>query len=143
MIIDKLHRITKPLINISMLFATVFFSVSPSVVMSHHSFAVEFEKDKIDTIEGVVTEVWFKNPHVRYYIKVVNEKGEEEMWDVRAGSASNLTRSGWGKNAIKVGDEVTVTGNLGRDGKKLMSIDKIVLPDGTAFPRKVGLQITP
>ena len=43
---------------------------------AHHSYAAEFDRDSPITIEGVVTEVWFKSPHVRYYIKVTDEDGK-------------------------------------------------------------------
>jgi len=41
-----------------------------ATAQAHHSFAAEFLEDQTATFEGVVTEVWFKNPHVRYYIEV-------------------------------------------------------------------------
>ena len=49
-----------------------------SVAYSHHSFTAEFVADKTATLKGTVTQVWFKNPHVRYLFVVENEEGEEE-----------------------------------------------------------------
>lgn len=100
---------------------------------AHHSFAAEFQADKIGTIHGVVTEVWFRNPHVRYYIEVTKENGDKEMWDTRSDSPTLLVRKGWTKNTIKEGDEVTVTGHLAHDDRKLMSVISIELADGTVL----------
>jgi hypothetical protein len=109
-------------------------ALAPSVGLSHHSFAAEFIREVI-TIEGIVTEVWFKNPHVRYYMEVTNERGETEVWDTRGGSATNLQRSGaWTRDSIKPGDWVVMTGNRGRDGRKLLDIRMVRLPDGTVLP---------
>lgn len=98
---------------------------------AHHSFAAEFLADRTRTIEGVVTEVWFRNPHVRYYIEVVDENGEKVSWDVRTSSPTILYRRGWNESTIKEGDRVKVEGYVGRDGRKLLSLISIELPDGT------------
>ena len=57
---------------ISILAAVLLCSVNAN---AHHSYAAEFDPEHPATIEGVVTEVWFKNPHIRYYIKVTGEDG--------------------------------------------------------------------
>ena len=101
------------------------------VANAHHSFAAEFLADETAIFHGVVTEVWFKNPHVRYYIEIMNEDGSKEIWDVRASSPALLVRKGWSKNTIKEGDEITVTGFLGRDERKILSVQTIELADGT------------
>ena len=97
----------------------------------HHSFAVEFTAEESATIKGIVAEVWFRNPHVRYFVDVVNEEGETVRWDTRGSSPSLLVRKGWTKTTIEAGDEVTIRGHLGREDKKLMSIIWIELADGT------------
>jgi len=50
---------------------------------SHHSFTAEFVADKTATLNGKITQVWFKNPHVRYLIEVENDAGEAETCDAR------------------------------------------------------------
>ena len=102
-----------------------------AVAKAHHSFAAEFVDDQTDTLEGVVTEVWFKNPHVRYYINVEMDGGVSESWDVRGASPTSLIRQGWTPKTIQEGDRIKVHGHLGRDGRKLMSIIWIELADGT------------
>ncbi len=99
---------------------------------SHHSFSAEFTAERTSTITGVVTEVWFRNPHVRYYVDVTTDDGEVEQWDTRGSSPSLLVRRGWTKNTIKVGDTVTLTGHQAHeDDRKLLSIIWIELADGT------------
>jgi hypothetical protein len=105
--------------------------MATAVAKAHHSFAAEFLEDQTDTIDGVVTEVWFRNPHVRYYVEIETEDGERETWDVRGLSPTSLVRRGWTPKTIQEGDHITVHGHLGRDGRKLMSIIWIELDDGT------------
>ena len=102
-----------------------------AAAVAHHSFAAEFLEDQTQTIEGTVTEVWFKNPHVRYYIDVQTEDGTVESWDVRGSSPTILVRRGWTPDTITEGDVIKVHGHLGRDDRKLMSWLYIELEDGT------------
>lgn len=100
---------------------------------AHHSFAAEFLADRTLTIEGTVKEVWFRNPHVRYYVEVTTDEGRVESWDVRTSSPTILVRRGWNENTVREGDSVRVEGYLGRDGRKLLSLISIELPDGTVL----------
>ena len=110
---------------------------------AHHSYVAEFDADSPATIEGIVKEVWFKNPHVRYYITVTNEDGEEVVWDTRGLSPVKLVRQGWNKKTIKVGDRVKVHGHTGRTNKTILSIIDITLPDGRVLTsRSVAYDIT-
>jgi hypothetical protein len=104
---------------------------------SHHSFTAEFVADKTATLKGTITQVWFRNPHVRYLFVVENEDGEEETWDARGSPVVWLARKGWKKDTIQVGDVVEMYGFLGRDGIKMLSIVTITLADGTVMVDKV------
>ena len=102
----------------------------PEFALPHHSYAAEFDRDAPQTIEGEVVEVWFRSPHVRYYIKVMDEDGNEITWDTRGLTPVKLVRQGWMKDTIKVGDIVKVHGHVGHTNKTIMSILDITLPDG-------------
>jgi len=123
------------LMSISMLGGLILY---PIVSFAHHSFAAEFLADEWVTIDGVITEVWFKNPHVRYYLESEDESGIKIRWDARTNAASIMQRAGWNKNSIIVGDRLTVKGNRGRRGKKLLSITTVTFPDGRVFTTKPG-----
>ncbi len=112
-------------------FATLL--AAAAAARAHHSFAAEFLGDQTRTIEGTVTEVWFKNPHVRYYIETTGDNGVAETWDVRTSSPTILVRRGWTPKTINEGDMVTVEGYLGRDGRRLLALISIELPDGTVL----------
>ncbi|MCH8302940.1 MAG: hypothetical protein IH912_09320 [Proteobacteria bacterium] len=106
------------------------FMLLASNSFAHHSYVAEFDADNPITIEGVVKEVWFKNPHVRYYVTVTSEDGEEVLWDTRGLSPVKLVRQGWTRKTIKVGDRIKMHGHAGRTNKTIMSILDITLPDG-------------
>ena len=56
--------------------------ISCNSINAHHSFAVEFTAEKTIEIEGVVSEIWFRNPHVRYYVDI-SDNNKVIRWDVR------------------------------------------------------------
>ena len=104
--------------------------------VAHHSLAVEFDSLTIVKVEGVVNEVWYKNPHVRYYLTVVNEAGEEVNWDTHAHNIAGMTRQGYLKDTVKVGDKVIMEGHGTRNGSPKLFIRAWTLPDGVR--RAVG-----
>jgi hypothetical protein len=126
--------------------AVILLLSSNGVVYGHHSFAVEFTAERTITIAGKVTEVWFRNPHVRYYVEVKNQDNQIEHWDVRTSSPSLLVRKGWTKKTISPGDQIIIRGHPGREGRKLLSVISIKLPNGSILgqdPQPAGYSEIP
>jgi hypothetical protein len=115
---------------ISAAIATIGLALLPRIVSGHHSYAAEFDRNAPMTIEGVVTEVWFRSPHVRYYISVTDDDGNEVLWDTRGLTPTKLVRQGWMKNTINVGDHIKLYGHIGHTNKTIMSIIDVTLPGG-------------
>ena len=97
---------------------------------AHHSISAEYDMHTKDTIEGVVSEVWFKNPHVRYYLTVQNGEGEDVVWNTHGHNPVTLVRTGWMADTIQVGDKISVTGDQTRNGSPKLFIRTIELADG-------------
>jgi hypothetical protein len=96
---------------------------------AHHSFAAEFVASEMITVEGIVVEVRFRNPHVQYFIDV-DVDGETEGWNVQAQNVPSLRRRGWSKDTLQTGDRISVTGFPGRDGARKVYVDSVVTPSG-------------
>lgn len=105
-------------------------TLAPDRSNAHHSYAAEFDRNAPMTIEGVVTEVWFRSPHVRYYVTVTDENGNAVLWDTRGLTPTKLVRQGWMKDTIKVGDKIKMYGHIGHTNKTIMSIIDVTLQDG-------------
>jgi len=98
---------------------------------AHHSFAAEYDATKTITLKGVVTKIEWTNPHVRFYVDVKDDKGAVANWDLELQSVNTLTRAGWSRSSLKVGDIITVTAWLARDGSKRGNArENITLADG-------------
>jgi hypothetical protein len=105
---------------------------------AHHSFSAEFDANARGELTGVVTEVRFSNPHVRYRIDVENAAGEVESWELQAASVTAISEQGWRKDSVKVGDIVKVEGQLGRIASKKLFVRGIEFADGTKIGQGAG-----
>jgi len=100
----------------------------------HHSVAAEFDTTQQAELEGEITQVWFSNPHVRYRLTVTNGDGTTEDWELQGGNVTNLLRQNWTADSLRVGDRVTASGDVGRDGAKKLRIREVVTADGRVVP---------
>ncbi len=100
---------------------------------AHHSFAAEFSYELFGSREGEVVEVHFVNPHAHIFFTVKNDNGEEEIWDAQSSTPRNLLRRGWNQDTIKIGDRITIEGNLGLENSHKLWIITMTLEDGTVI----------
>ncbi|HEY7671182.1 MAG TPA: DUF6152 family protein [Gammaproteobacteria bacterium] len=107
---------------------------------AHHSVAAEFDTSLQGELEGDITQVWFTNPHVRYRLTVPKSDGTTEDWELQAGNVTTLLRQNWSADSLKVGDHITVAGDLGRAGAKKVRIREIAFADGRVLPQRGGPQ---
>jgi hypothetical protein len=100
---------------------------APALV--HHSGAM-FDREKVITITGTVTEFNWTNPHASFRLDVPNAAGKVESWAVEMNSPNNLVHLGWKRSSIKAGDKVTAKINPLRDGRPGGLYIGITLTDG-------------
>jgi hypothetical protein len=98
-------------------FAIAFVVASATATaFAHHSFSAEFDLDKPIRLTGVVTKLEWTNPHAWFFMDVKDESGKVTNWGWELGSPNGLLRTGWNRNSLKLGTEVTVEGSRARDG---------------------------
>ena len=107
---------------------------------AHHAFAADYEAGQEGVVEGVITEVIYKNPHARYYLEVTNDDGEKELWDLQTMNLMMLGRVGWTKDTLQVGDNVRVEGIVGRNNTKRLSINVVTVDDGRVISPQRGIR---
>jgi hypothetical protein len=97
-------------------------------VRAHHSFAAQYDAEKIVTLTGKVTKVEWMNPHVYFYIDVTAADGGVTPWALEIGGGPNsLLRQGWTRDSLKTDDVVNIEGWLARDGTNLANARSVVL----------------
>lgn len=98
-------------------------------LFAHHGTGM-YDPQHPVTLEGIVTEFEFVNPHARIHIEVKDKKGSVEQWIVECSAPAKLYRSGWTAKTLKPGDRITATGFARKDGTKEMAMTKIVPQNG-------------
>ena len=99
-------------------------------VLAHHSFAAEFDGSKSIRLTGTLTKVEWTNPHSYFYIDVKSDNGDVVKWSCEAGSPGALSRRGFKRGDLKLGDTVIVDGYRAKDGSNLVDARRVTLPDG-------------
>jgi hypothetical protein len=96
---------------------------------AHHSTA-EFDYTKQVTINGIVKEVQWTNPHSYIQLLTDGEGAEKIEWSVEIGSPSLNVNMGWRKNSVKPGDVVTMVLSPARNGKPYGTLRVLTFADG-------------
>jgi len=97
---------------------------------AHHAFSTEFDSAKPITLEGVVTRIDWENPHVYFYINVTDTSGAVVNWKCETRGPNGLTRQGWNRDSMKIGDKVIVHGSLARQIPNMVDGRQVTLADG-------------
>jgi hypothetical protein len=96
---------------------------------AHHSVAM-FDGSRTITLKGTVKEFQWVNPHVLIWVNAEGENGDPpRLWGVELSSPGVLTRNGWSKRSLKVGDKVSIDVAPLRDGKPGGLFRKATLSD--------------
>ena len=98
--------------------------------LAHHSFAAEFDGTKAVRLRGTLTKMEWTNPHSYFYIDVTDEKGKVVSWGCEAASPGALSRRGFKRGDVKLGDTLIVDGYLAKDHSHLIDARRVTLPDG-------------
>ncbi len=76
---------------------------------AHHAWH-GYDMANLTTLRGAVTQFDWANPHVWIYLDVKDDKGNAEKWNAGGPSPSRMANTGWDKDTLKPGDQITVIG---------------------------------
>lgn len=111
---------------------SVLFGISLAVgaAWAHHSFAAMYDGNKAVRLKGRLTKVEWTNPHSYFYLDVKDENGKVVNWGAEGANPSALSRRGFGKGDVKLGDLVIIDGYAAKDGSHFIDARRITLPSG-------------
>jgi hypothetical protein len=82
---------------------------------AHHEILAKFDDHKPITLNGSVTLVDWRNPHVHVFMNV-RSGSQTDNWAIELESPIDLEQSGWSRDTLHPGDGVVVDGMAARDG---------------------------
>ena len=108
--------------------------------LAHHS-ATMFEEKRTITVEGVVKEFQYSNPHSWLLVDVKDKAGKVTTWGFEAEGPSTLQRAGIRPSEFPVGTKVTITGRPMKDGRPAAIWEFAVRGDGKKFNPRDGFRV--
>jgi hypothetical protein len=120
-------------------FSALVLTGAASVVTAHHSGTMFDEKKEV-TLEGVVKEFQYTNPHSWLLVDVTNADGSITTWGFEAEGPSTMMQRKIRRSDFAPGTKVRITGHPMKDGRPAAAWTKGVrLTDGMEFfPRGGG-----
>ncbi|HEV3331389.1 MAG TPA: DUF6152 family protein, partial [Bryobacteraceae bacterium] len=113
------------------------FAVSAGLLLTsfpavaHHSFAAEYDSNQVLTIKGAISKVDWTNPHIYIYVDVKDASGKVTTWALEGYPPNTLKRTGFTKDTLKIGDEITITAYKAKDGTNTGAGREITFSDGS------------
>lgn len=102
----------------------------PLQATSHHAVAGSYDQSQMVELQGEVTDVLWRNPHVQLSIRVVADNGAAEVWELATTSLSNMRRWQIAPDFIEVGDAIRVAGNPAVRGRHGLYVRNVLTRSG-------------
>ena len=112
------------------LLVVLLCAAASSRAVAHHSFAAVFDASKAIRVTGTLAKVEWTNPHIYFYVDATDEKGTVVRWACESGAPGALSRRGFKRSVLKLGDTLIVDGYRAKNGANLMDARRVTLPDG-------------
>ena len=112
-----------------------FFAVATGLIViavpifAHHGNA-EYDEKRPLTLKGTVTEFMWASPHSKIFLNAKDANGSVVHWSIETLSPGKLARAGWTKDAVKPGEQITVTFSPAKNGSATGFLQKVVFLDG-------------
>ena len=118
--------------------AALWILIAAAPVAAHHS-RVMFDEEKTITIEGVMTNMAWANPHSLFFVSA-RPAGQPDApvsnWSVEGPRVRELNLMGWERDDIQAGDNVRITGHPRKDGRQQILLIEIRDEKGHHFVEK-------
>ena len=112
-------------------------SASGTPASAHHSLS-DYDSSRRTTVDGVISQFQFVNPHPFLVLDVKDTSGAVQQWRLEMDNRSELTDAGISKDTLKFGDRIVVSGNPGRSQPRTMYIQKLERPADGFVVEQVG-----
>ena len=103
-------------------------ALAPCIARAHHAAAAIYDRSRVTEVEGDITSVYWRNPHVLFTMRISGVDGA--VWKVESNSVSVLSRMNVTSDTVEVGDTVRIAGWPARRDETRLFVSNLLLPDG-------------
>ena len=125
-----LSRSRAPLLSALVVMLVMFASADTAV--AHHSGAM-WDSAKTVTLEGIVKEFQWSNPHcwIQLLVKEAGDAtGEQQEWSIEMAAPIQVRQGGWKPGTLKAGDRIRISIHPAHDGSHAGNFVSAVSSDG-------------
>jgi hypothetical protein len=108
-----------------------------TATVAHHSIAGVYDSKSSVTVDGVVSEFHFVNPHP-FVIVSADRNGHPETWRLELDNRFELVDAGMKGDTLKAGDRIVARGSRARDGSRSIYALRIDRPADGFYMEQVG-----
>jgi hypothetical protein len=118
-------------LNLAVLLITLSI---PLAAYSHHGANNNPEMylaENLVRLDGEISQIFWRNPHPRLMLTVIDEQGGEQEWELEMGSNVNgYNAMGIGEDFVQIGDRVRAAGVVSRRDPASIGLQNLLLSNG-------------
>ena len=107
-------------------------------VRAHHSIAGIYDSSKPITIDAVVVDFQFVNPHPYVTVESADSTGRQQPWRLEMDNRFELVSIGMTASSLRKGDRISVSGGPARDGSRQIYVRRLERPSDGFWYEQVG-----
>ena len=119
------------------LIAAATLSALAITAEAHHSIAGMYDQSRRVTLDGVISQYQFVNPHP-FVIVDVTTNGTTQSWKAELDNRWELQNVGMTPTTFNAGDRIVVSGSPGRDRTPLLYVWRLERPADGFLYEQIG-----
>lgn len=124
--------------RVRLLLAPVALALVAATADAHHSIAGMYDQSRRVTLDGVIAQYQFVNPHPFVVVDVRATNGTTQSWKAELDNRWELQNVGMTPTTFNVGDRVVVSGSPGRDRTPLLYVWRLERPADGFLYEQIG-----
>ena len=127
----RTRRVVRGLVAVAALWAVT------AAADAHHSIAGMYDQSRRVTLDGVIAQFQFVNPHPFVIVEVASN-GTTESWKAELDNRWELQQIGMSATTFKAGDRIVVSGSPGRERAPLLYVWRLERPADGFLYEQIG-----
>ena len=124
--------------RVTLLIAPAVLSLVAVTADAHHSIAGMYDQGRRVTLDGVIAQYQFVNPHPFVVVDVKATDGTTQSWKAELDNRWELQNVGMTPTTFNAGDRVVVSGSPGRDRTPLLYVWRLERPADGFLYEQIG-----